>query len=499
MTSENLVTINVQQGGVNSNPNFSYDYNESWSMGNSSLALHVTDAGINDSGNYICSFLSRSSVKETVVKYDIRVIVCTCFKDPKRNVAQKRRLISCDLNGYNASRIEHIQVELNNKLTVRGMITYTKLAFALKRPKFPRTVRFNPYQDAASKVSCNIISKQVLTSPKMSTVSSTRSTDSSPRMWNPTTLSSRITPSNTYLVKLVSPTAYDQILTEAKDKDVTPIEPLKSTTYSSTIATTRTSIENSVNPTAYDQMLNEAQDPGVISTDTPLKSTKRSSVIRPTLPSTESVSSSHHGELNVPIVTAISSITTSMKPSSHPSTTTATLPSTGDSIRTSSNMMPTNRAKDALVVAATTTMSSTAYSSTITTTQLSNADSVVPSKEMLYRAHANATTIINTTMKPTDRSPSHTNPVLSIKELARPSLNQKQNLTRYITIIAAATTAGVILIIAVALSCLLYKRFTKASTTRINVMFDLNDSLDADSQSARCEEDREESSWEVNL
>ena len=104
---------------------FCYNYTESWDATNSYLALTLMDADIiNDSGNLICCFRSNSHIdqEEEVVRYDIRVIGCSCSKK-----WEKLKTIQCDLNGYTASRKQPIKVTVNGGL-FKGKIKGTKLA-----------------------------------------------------------------------------------------------------------------------------------------------------------------------------------------------------------------------------------------------------------------------------------------------------------------------------------------------------------------------------------
>ena len=179
---EYLVNINtnprIEDTLYNSgNSSFSYYYNETWNETQSSLALYLTSADIGDSGKYTCKTLPKNITRGLVrhINYDVRVIGCTCSEVSISNGLNK--LILCDLSGYVSTKTKSTRVELNEKLNVTGQSTYSKLIFSIQRKRTVRIVRFNPYQNVTSQVSCSLdlgIVDETLETTQMSGATSTK-------------------------------------------------------------------------------------------------------------------------------------------------------------------------------------------------------------------------------------------------------------------------------------------------------------------------------------
>ena len=186
---EYLVNINtnplVEDTVYSGNSSFSYYYNESWNDIHTSLALYLTSANIGDSGNYTCQFLPRDITRGLIhyTNYDVKVIGCTCSK------SDGSRLISCDLSGYEHEKMRYIQVELNERLNVNGLITESKLVFTLPRKGTVENVRFQPYNNATSEVSCSFDLRLDETLIVSSTLTSSRKMDLPVLIWKSTTAS----------------------------------------------------------------------------------------------------------------------------------------------------------------------------------------------------------------------------------------------------------------------------------------------------------------------
>ena len=183
--AELLVNISSQSPAeIITSSRFSYEYYEPRNMTHSSLILYVMNSGIADSGNYTCLFISPSLVLEEVVKYDITVIGCSCFRRVPKNM--KHKLVWCNLTGYNAPRSQRrpTQVELNNRWTIIGQIVDNQLVFTVDRKRNVRIVKFSPWQDVSSQVSCILNMSGTLISTPMPGVTSTRQVKPSSSLWN---------------------------------------------------------------------------------------------------------------------------------------------------------------------------------------------------------------------------------------------------------------------------------------------------------------------------
>ena len=156
---EYLVNINtnprVEDTVYSGNRSFSYYYNESCNNTHSSLALYLTSADIGDSGNYTCQFLPKDINRGLIlqIKYVVRIIGCSCSEVSVSNIS-KSQLISCNLSEHVTTGIKYTNVEVDESFHVNGTMTNATLVFGLGRT--PHIVKFNPYLDTTSQVSCSL-------------------------------------------------------------------------------------------------------------------------------------------------------------------------------------------------------------------------------------------------------------------------------------------------------------------------------------------------------
>ena len=130
-----------------------------WIANDGSFPLVWPITSIEDSGNYICQYLSHFGVDETLVSYDVRVIGCNCFLTSELNNGKGMTNVTCSLTGYESSVGLVLASIYINETLVSGSIEHGELGFLLSPGLVENVTSFVvnvTYTDATSFITCSL-------------------------------------------------------------------------------------------------------------------------------------------------------------------------------------------------------------------------------------------------------------------------------------------------------------------------------------------------------